>query len=117
MNVFCSDCRREVAPGILGRCSTCDGILRPEYPDEVVAQWRGYLELQRAGLVDRLPRMIAVQSVDGSAAPRGIPEWQRTRTASALRKVTHIGHQRSLHGGTRLGGCARLEGCGRGDHR
>lgn len=38
MNVLCSDCRREVALGTLGRCSACDGILRPEYPDEAVAR-------------------------------------------------------------------------------
>ncbi len=32
----------------------------------LAAQWRGYLELQRAGVIDRLPRMIAVQSVSAS---------------------------------------------------
>lgn len=35
--------------------------------DNLAAQWRGYVELQRAGLIDRLPRMVAVQSV--AAAP------------------------------------------------
>ena len=30
--------------------------------DMFTAQWRGYLELKRAGVIDRLPRMIAVQS-------------------------------------------------------
>jgi len=35
--------------------------------DMFVAQWRGYLELKRAGVIDRLPRMVAVQSV--SAPP------------------------------------------------
>jgi threonine synthase len=30
--------------------------------DMFAAQWRGYLELQRAGVIDRLPRMVAVQS-------------------------------------------------------
>lgn len=35
--------------------------------DMLAAQWRGYLELQRAGVIDRLPRMIGVQSE--SAAP------------------------------------------------
>jgi threonine synthase len=35
--------------------------------DMLTAQWRGWLELQRAGVVDRLPRMIAVQSL--SAPP------------------------------------------------
>ncbi len=34
--------------------------------DMLAAQWRGYLELQRAGVIDRLPRMIAVQSVSAS---------------------------------------------------
>src|SRR5258708_10603621 len=32
--------------------------------DMFAAQWRGYLELQRAGVIDKLPRMIAVQSVN-----------------------------------------------------
>jgi threonine synthase len=35
--------------------------------DLVAAQWRGYLELQRAGIIEQLPRMIAVQSL--SAPP------------------------------------------------
>jgi threonine synthase len=35
--------------------------------DLLTAQWRGYLELQRAGMIEQLPRMIAVQSV--SAPP------------------------------------------------
>jgi threonine synthase len=35
--------------------------------DLLTAQWRGYLELQRARAIDKLPRMIAVQSV--SAPP------------------------------------------------
>lgn len=35
--------------------------------DMFVAQWRGYRELKRAGVVERLPRMIAVQST--SAPP------------------------------------------------
>jgi threonine synthase len=33
----------------------------------LTAQWRGWLELQRAGVIDHLPRMIGVQSV--SAPP------------------------------------------------
>lgn len=35
--------------------------------DMLAAQWRGYLELQQAGVVKKLPRMIAVQSL--SAPP------------------------------------------------
>ena len=35
--------------------------------DMLTAQWRGWLELRRAGVVDRLPRMIGVQS--NSAPP------------------------------------------------
>jgi threonine synthase len=35
--------------------------------DMLTAQWRGYLELKRAGVIEALPRMIAVQSV--SAPP------------------------------------------------
>ena len=34
--------------------------------DGLVGQWRGYLELQQAGVIDCLPRMIGVQS-DGAA--------------------------------------------------
>ncbi len=37
MKLLCADCRKEAAMGTLGRCGACDGILRPEYPDEVVA--------------------------------------------------------------------------------
>jgi threonine synthase len=32
--------------------------------DMLAAQWRGYLELKRAGLINRLPRLIAVQSLN-----------------------------------------------------
>lgn len=32
--------------------------------DMLAAQWRGYQELQRAGVIDRLPRIIGVQSVN-----------------------------------------------------
>jgi threonine synthase len=32
--------------------------------DMLSAQWRGYLELKRAGLINRLPRLIAVQSLN-----------------------------------------------------
>ena len=35
--------------------------------DMFAAQWRGYLELQRAGIIEDLPRMVAVQSL--SAPP------------------------------------------------
>jgi threonine synthase len=34
--------------------------------DMLAAQWRGYLELEQAGLIDRWPRMIAVQSFAAS---------------------------------------------------
>lgn len=37
MRVVCSDCAREYPVGTLGRCPTCNGILRPEYPAEAVA--------------------------------------------------------------------------------
>lgn len=38
MKVLCSECSHEVAPGTLGRCPECGGILRPQYPDEAVKQ-------------------------------------------------------------------------------
>jgi threonine synthase len=45
--------------------------------DMFAAQWRGWLELHRAGVIERLPRMIGVQSV--SAPP--LLEAFRTGTA------------------------------------
>jgi threonine synthase len=38
MRVVCSDCAQEVPIGTLGRCLTCNGILRVMYPDEAVRQ-------------------------------------------------------------------------------
>src|SRR5438876_9250157 len=38
MRIRCSDCGREYPPAMLSRCSVCRGILRPDYPDEAVAQ-------------------------------------------------------------------------------
>jgi threonine synthase len=35
--------------------------------DMLAAQWRGYLEMKRAGMIQQLPRMVAVQSIN--AAP------------------------------------------------
>jgi len=35
--------------------------------DMFTAQWRGYLEMKRAGIIKKLPRMVAVQSIN--AAP------------------------------------------------
>jgi threonine synthase len=36
MQILCSQCQYEVAPGTLGRCPQCGGILQPGYPDEAV---------------------------------------------------------------------------------
>jgi threonine synthase len=45
--------------------------------DLVTGQWRGYLELRRAGVISRLPRMIAVQSLQApplvEAFRKGLP--------------------------------------------
>jgi len=45
--------------------------------DLVTGQWRGYLELRRAGVVTKLPKMIAVQSLSApplvEAYRRGLP--------------------------------------------
>src|SRR5437016_2445577 len=38
MRVLCSDCGREYPPATMGRCSACHGILRPDYPDDAIAQ-------------------------------------------------------------------------------
>jgi threonine synthase len=35
--------------------------------DMFTAQWRGYLEMHKAGMIEKLPRMVAVQSIN--AAP------------------------------------------------
>jgi threonine synthase len=32
--------------------------------DMLTAQWRGYLEMKRAGMIEHLPRMVAVQSIN-----------------------------------------------------
>jgi threonine synthase len=45
--------------------------------DLVTGQWRGYLELRRAGVITKLPRMIAVQSLSApplvEAYRKGLP--------------------------------------------
>lgn len=41
METRCSECLLEVAPGTMGRCPQCAGILRPQYPDDAVAGLRG----------------------------------------------------------------------------
>lgn len=55
--------------------------------DMLTAQWRGYLELQRAGVIEHLPRMIAVQSL---AAP---PLVEAFRNGSA--RVSPLPYARS----------------------
>jgi threonine synthase len=45
--------------------------------DLITGQWRGYLELRRAGIISRLPRMFAVQSLNApplvEAFRKGLP--------------------------------------------
>jgi threonine synthase len=60
--------------------------------DMLAAQWRGYLEMKRAGMIKRLPRMVAVQSVN--AAPllqafRTGAEWVSS-LPSASSKISGI---------------------------
>lgn len=38
MQILCSNCGQQVEPGTLGRCLNCGGILKPEYPAEVIEQ-------------------------------------------------------------------------------
>ncbi|MBW1996660.1 MAG: pyridoxal-phosphate dependent enzyme [Deltaproteobacteria bacterium] len=40
MRILCSECSKDYAPGTMGRCRACEGILRPEYPVEVVKKLR-----------------------------------------------------------------------------
>jgi len=55
--------------------------------DMLAAQWRGYQELRRVGIIDRLPRMVAVQST--AAAPL----WDAFR--SGADRVGTIDHPHS----------------------
>ncbi|MBI1276762.1 MAG: threonine synthase [Anaerolineaceae bacterium] len=50
--------------------------------DMFAAQWRGYNELKRAGVIDKLPRMIGVQSVN--APPLYEAVHQQLRTVATL---------------------------------
>ncbi|MBW2065658.1 MAG: pyridoxal-phosphate dependent enzyme [Deltaproteobacteria bacterium] len=40
MKVLCSNCSKDYTPGTMGRCLSCEGILRPEYADGVVTKLR-----------------------------------------------------------------------------
>lgn len=40
MKVLCSECRQDYSQGTMGRCPSCEGILRPEYPDGAVRKLR-----------------------------------------------------------------------------
>ena len=59
--------------------------------DLLAAQWRGYLELQRAGVVVGLPRMVAVQSVNA-------PPLLEAFRAGAERVATVAGPSSRLSG-------------------
>jgi threonine synthase len=57
MRVLCSDCGREYPAATLGRCSACRGILRPDYPDEAVAQ---LADIQPGRGIDRYRAVLPV---------------------------------------------------------
>ncbi|MBW2000553.1 MAG: pyridoxal-phosphate dependent enzyme [Deltaproteobacteria bacterium] len=40
MKVLCSECSKDYTPGTMGRCLSCEGILRPEYAESVVTKLR-----------------------------------------------------------------------------
>lgn len=46
--------------------------------DMFAAQWRGYKELMRAGIIDSLPRMIGVQSVNAPPLLQAVEQKQRS---------------------------------------
>src|SRR5258708_5404497 len=46
--------------------------------DMFAAQWRGYRELQRAGVVSQLPRLIAVQSLNAPPLLTAFESHQKT---------------------------------------
>ncbi|MBI3242110.1 MAG: threonine synthase [Chloroflexi bacterium] len=59
MKILCSDCSREVPFGALGRCSTCGGILRPDYDGEAVNTLR---TVQPGPGLDRYRALMPVSS-------------------------------------------------------
>ena len=57
MRVICSVCAQEIPLGTLGRCSNCNGILRPDYPDDAVAR---LAKIGPGRGIDRLRRVLPV---------------------------------------------------------
>jgi threonine synthase len=60
--------------------------------DMFAAQWRGYLELKRAGVIDQLPRMIGVQSHNAPPLLRAFEAKDKkvTSLSSATSKISGI---------------------------
>ena len=69
VNAYVSEGVKTMAYEVTGQLpGTPDAVVTPVGGgDMLAAQWRGYRELQQAGVIDRLPRMIGVQSLQ--AAP------------------------------------------------
>ncbi len=59
MRIVCSDCSHEVPAGTLGRCPYCNGILRPDYPDEAVRQLQ---RIQPGPGIDRYRAVLPVST-------------------------------------------------------
>lgn len=59
MRVLCSDCKREVPFGTLGRCPVCGGILRPEYSDDAIQR---LADIQPGCGIDRYRELLPVTS-------------------------------------------------------
>ena len=56
-SLCCSQCLAEAPAGTLGRCAKCDGILRPEYSDQIV---RSLAELPPGNGIDRYRFLMPV---------------------------------------------------------
>ncbi|MCA8961913.1 MAG: pyridoxal-phosphate dependent enzyme, partial [Planctomycetes bacterium] len=66
----------------------------------ITATWRGYTELQRAGSIDRRPRMLGFQAAGAAPIVRGRPIEKPETIATAIR----IGNPASWKGATGAAG-------------
>lgn len=59
MQILCTGCGRQAAPGTLGRCPECEGILRPDYPAEAIGRLPG---IQPGPGIDRYRDLFPVST-------------------------------------------------------
>ncbi len=71
---------KTIAYEVVGQLGTApDVVLTPVGGgDMFAAQWRGYNELKRAGVIDKLPRMIGVQSVNAPPLLEAVEQQLRS---------------------------------------